>query len=267
MVFGPDGLLYLAIGDGGGKPGGDPLRLAQNVFVMNGKIHRIDVDKKSGAREYGIPADNPFAGKEAVREEIYAYGMRNPWGLSFDEKGTLWCADVGQDLWEEIDHIVKGGNYGWSFREGKQKFALRTDEPPPGTKFEEPVFVYDHTKGLSITGGFVYRGEKLPMLKGAYLYGDWAFGRIWALKYDKGTGKVLSNDLVIKSKLDSSGKTPKAHFQPTCFCESRWHWIGTGRFAESQSRFLAPREIAVVLSHLAERDDYNEKRPGFPRGA
>ncbi len=167
LAFGPDGLLYLSIGDGGGHPGGDPLRLAQNVFVFNGKVLRIDVDKKSGAREYGIPADNPFAGKEAAREEIYAYGMRNPWGISFDEQGSLWCADVGQDLWEEIDHIEKGGNYGWSFREGKHKFVLRTDEPPLGTKFVEPIFEYDHTQGLSITGGLVYRGNAmLPTLKG-----------------------------------------------------------------------------------------------------
>lgn len=223
LAFGPDGLLYLSIGDGGGKPGGDPLRLAQNLFVLNGKILRLDVDKKTGAREYGIPTDNPLVGKEAVREEIYAYGMRNPWGLSFDARGNLWCADVGQDLWEEIDLIQKGGNYGWSFREGQQKFALRTDEPPTGTAFVEPVYVYDHTQGLSITGGFVYRGSQLPALKDAYLYGDWAFGKVWALKYDAATKKVLSNETLVKSDLDTSGKTPKAHFQPTCFCEDADH--------------------------------------------
>jgi len=223
MAFGPDGLLYFAIGDGGGHPGGDPLRLAQNVFVMNGKIHRIDVDKKTGAREYGIPADNPFAGKEASREEIYAYGMRNPWGLSFDEAGNLWCADVGQDLWEEIDLIVNGGNYGWSFREGNHPFVPRTDEPPPGTKFVDPIFEYGHTEGLSITGGFVYRGSKLSKEKGAYLYGDWALGRIWALHYDLKEKKVTGNDVLYKPVLDTSGKTPKATFQPTCFCEDADH--------------------------------------------
>lgn len=223
LVFGPDGMLYFAIGDGGGKPGGDPLRWAQNLFVMNAKILRIDVDKKSGAREYGIPSDNPFVGKEAARDEVYAYGVRNPWGLSFDAEGTLWCADVGQDLWEEVNIIEKGGNYGWSFREGFQKFAIRTDEPPPGTQFKDPVFAYDHTQGLSITGGLVYRGSKMPSLKGAYIYGDWAFGRIWALKYDKAAKKVIANETLLQPPLDAKGK--KAMFQPAAFCEDADHEI------------------------------------------
>ncbi len=218
LVFGADGLLYFTIGDGGGKPGGDPLNWAQNLFVLNAKVLRIDVDGKTGAREYGIPQDNPYVGKEAARPEVYANGLRNPWGLSFDADGALWCADVGQDLYEEINLIEKGGNYGWSFREGMQKFPPRAaQEPPPGTVFVDPIFVYDRTQGLSITGGFVYRGSKLPSLKGAYIYGDWAFGRIWALKYDKAAKKVISNETLHQPPLDAKGK--KALFQPTAFCE------------------------------------------------
>ena len=220
LAFGPDGTLYLSIGDGGGKPGGDPLKWAQNLMVFNGKILRIDVDGKTGARAYGIPADNPFVGKDAAREEIYAFGMRNPWGLGFDAEGALWCADVGQDLWEEIDLIEKGGNYGWSYYEGKQRFAIRKDDPPEGMKFVEPIFVYDHTQGLSITGGFVYRGEKWPKLRGSYLYGDWVLGRIWALRYDKAAKKVINNDTLLKSELNPKNKPT---FQPTAFIEDADH--------------------------------------------
>ena len=110
LLFGPDGMLYIPMGDGGGKPGGDPLRRAQNLFTLGGKMLRIDVNRTQGARQYGIPADNPFVGKEAVREEIWAYGLRNPWGIHFDEEGSLWEADVGQEIWEEINMIEKGGN-------------------------------------------------------------------------------------------------------------------------------------------------------------
>lgn len=222
LAFGPDGFLYITIGDGGGKPGGDPLRLAQNVFVFNGKVLRIDVDGRTGARAYGIPDDNPFAGKEAAREEIFAYGVRNPWGISFDADGTLWFADVGQDLWEEINLLEKGGNYGWSFREGMQRFMLRTDDPPEGTRFVEPIHVYDHTQGLSITGGFVYRGKAIPSLQGAYVYGDWVLGRIWALRYDKAARKLVSNDLLYTSPSEpaAGGKgKPSVLVKPNAFCE------------------------------------------------
>ena len=221
LAFGPDGMLYIAIGDGGGKDG-DPMRWAQNNFVLNSKVLRIDVDTTTGARAYGIPKDNPFVGKDGYSPEIFATGFRNPWGMSFDAEGTLWLADVGQELAEEINLVEKGGNYGWSHREGMIKYWRRTDEPPADTKFVDPIFVYDHTQGISITGGFVYRGENLPALKGAYIYGDWGFGRIWALKYDKAAKKVLSNDLLIKTEM---GGKKQASFQPTAFCEDANHEI------------------------------------------
>lgn len=218
IAFGPDGMLYIAIGDGGGKDG-DPLRWGQNLFVMYGKVLRIDVNSKSGALAYGIPQDNPFVGKDASHAEVWAYGFRNPWGMSFDEAGNLWLADVGQELWEEINLVEKGGNYGWSYKEGMVKYWRRTDEPPADTKFIDPVFVYDHAQGISITGGIVYRGDKLPKLKGAYIYGDWGFGRVWGLRYDHAAKKSTGNDLLIETTLmDVKGKQRSA-FQPTAFCE------------------------------------------------
>ena len=218
LAFGPDGKLYIAIGDGGGKDG-DPLRWGQNLFVMCGKVLRIDVDSKTGAREYGIPSDNPFVGKDAAHPEVWAYGFRNPWGMAFDEAGNLWLADVGQELWEEINLVEKGGNYGWSFREGMVKYWRRTDEPPADAKFVDPVFVYDHAAGISITGGIVYRGDKMPELKGAYIYGDWGFGRVWGLRWDNAAKKVTGNDLLIETALlDVKGKQ-RSNFQPTAFCE------------------------------------------------
>lgn len=218
LAFGPDGMLYIAIGDGGGKDG-DPLRWAQNLFVLNGKVLRIDVNTTTGARAYGIPADNPFVGKDAAHPEVWASGFRNPWGMSFDEAGNLWLADVGQELWEEVNLVEKGGNYGWSFREGMVQYWRRTDPAPADAKFIDPVFVYDHAQGISITGGVVYRGDKMPKLKGAYVYGDWGFGRVWGLRYDNTAKKVTGNDLLIETSLmDVKGKQRSA-FQPTAFCE------------------------------------------------
>ena len=226
LAFGPDGFLYIALGDGGGKPGGDPLRHAQNPFVLNAKILRIDVDRTQGSRAYGIPADNPFVGQEAKREEIFALGMRNPWGMSFDAEGTLWLADVGQELFEEINFIVKGGNYGWSFREGSVNYPGRLDAPPEGTTFVDPIFAYDHTQGISITGGFVYRGTQLPALVGSYIYGDWGYGSIWALKYDKAAKKVVSNTVLQGPQLDPNDKKSKnIGFKPAAFCEDANHEI------------------------------------------
>lgn len=214
-LFGPDGCLYIAFGDGG--KGGDPLRFGQNLFVFNGKIIRIDVDGRTGARQYGIPKDNPFLNKEAVLPEIYAYGLRNPWGLSFDkETGLFWCADVGQDIWEEIDIIEKGGNYGWSWREGARPFNQRQEKPPGDFKFIDPIHEYSHAEGISITGGFVYHGSAAPAIKGAYVFGDFGNGRIWSLKYDPVSKKVTDHQMLIDAKMDAKGE---AAFKPTAFCE------------------------------------------------
>jgi glucose/arabinose dehydrogenase len=213
LLFGPDGLLYFSVGDGGKRD--DAARLSQNLFAMNGKILRIDVDSRTGRRAYGIPSDNPFVKTEGALPEIWCYGLRNPWGISFDPAtGALWCADVGQDQREEINIIVKGGNYGWSYREGTQPFTLRTDAPPKDAAFIDPVFDYERSQGISITGGLVYRGSAHPDLRGAYIYGDWGSGRIWALHTAPAAAKVLSNTPLIAP--DASQPEPA---KPTAFAE------------------------------------------------
>ena len=226
LVFGPDGFLYISLGDGGGKPGGDPVRHGQNPFALQGKVLRINVDRTQGSRAYGIPQDNPFAGQDGKRWEIYALGLRNPWGLHFDTEGTLWLADVGQELFEEVNLIEKGGNYGWSYREGTGVYPPRTEAVPEGTTFIDPIVAYDHTKGISITGGVVYRGTQLPSLNGSYLYGDWGFGTMWALKYDKAAKKTLSNTVILESQVTALTKQKKeATFKPTAFCEDASHEV------------------------------------------
>jgi glucose/arabinose dehydrogenase len=181
IAFGPDGFLYIALGDGGSA--GDPYGNAQNLTTLLGKILRIDVDTTSLGRQYGIPGDDPFAGNSnGYREEIYAYGLRNPWRFSFDpQTGWLWAGDVGQDRREEVDIIQKGKNYGWNITEGTLCYS-----PPSScntTGLEPPIWEYGHDVGNSITGGFVYRGALLRELAGAYIYSDFGSGRIWALWY------------------------------------------------------------------------------------
>lgn len=198
VAFGPDGYLYAVFGDGGSA--NDPYDNAQNLSNLLGKIARIDVDRKEGGKNYAIPADNPFVGKSGAMPEIYAYGLRNVWRMAFDRQtGTLWAGDVGQNLWEEIDLIVKGGNYGWNIRESAHSFG------PKGVgaraDIVEPIWEYDHQVGASITGGSVYRGKKVPELFGKYIYADYVTGKIYALKYDEAAKKVISNEAVPSPKL------------------------------------------------------------------
>jgi glucose/arabinose dehydrogenase/sugar lactone lactonase YvrE len=198
LCFGPDGYLYIAVGDGGAA--NDPFENGQNLKTMLGKIHRIDVDRKDKGKAYAIPKDNPFLGKEGARPEIWAYGLRNVWRMSFDRKtGRLWAADVGQDLWEEIDLIERGRNYGWNLREGLHPFGPKG--VGPRSDLVEPIWEYHHDVGKSITGGHVYRGKRLPELEGHYLYADYVSAKIWALRYDFRKKRVVANRPIADRKL------------------------------------------------------------------
>lgn len=197
LAFGPDGFLYIAIGDGGS--GGDPHEHGQNLSTVLGTISRIDVDSPSDGKNYGIPSDNPFADHPTFRKEIYAYGLRNPWRMSFDAlNGTLWVGDVGQHKYEEVDVIEKGGNYGWNKMEGFHCF--KSDECDK-TDLILPIVAYNHDDGdVSITGGYVYRGSRLNELQGWYVYADYASGRIWALDPNENKEKLLfDTDIHISS--------------------------------------------------------------------
>ncbi|MAT13792.1 MAG: glucose sorbosone dehydrogenase [Planctomyces sp.] len=190
IAFGPDGYLYIGLGDGG--KGGDPHQHGQNLGTWLGSILRIDVDKTPRNKTYGIPKDNPFVNVRGAKPEIYAYGLRNVWRLAFDRKtGDFWAADVGQDLWEEINIIVKGGNYGWNKREATHEFNNSGVGPNP--EMIDPIWEYHHDIGKSITGGTVYRGTKIPELEGAYVYADYVTGKIWALWYDFEKKEVIAN--------------------------------------------------------------------------
>ena len=208
LAFGPDGMLYMALGDGGG--GGDPNNNGQNPNNLLGKILRLDV---SSGTAYSIPTDNRWAGNApcttgtpaAECPEIHAYGLRNPWRFSFDAStGDLWVGDVGQDDWEEVDRIVAGSNYGWGIREGAHCFNPPTGCPTQsdGDTLIDPDAEYDHGLGESVTGGYVYRGAGVASLTGRYVFGDFISGRIFA--HTPGSGDRAPDQLLDTSLRISS---------------------------------------------------------------
>lgn len=184
IAFGPDGMLYIGMGDGGWA--NDPKNSGQDRTTLLGALLRIDINNTSRGKAYGIPTDNPYATHKRFRPEIWAYGLRNPWRFSFDrQSGQLWAADVGQDAIEEIDRIERGQNYGWKIMEGRRcangvaADCARQDLTPPVTQ-------YPHGEGYSVTGGFVYRGDRYPELCGVYLYADYVTGQFWGLRHVPG---------------------------------------------------------------------------------
>ena len=197
IAFGPDGYLYLPLGDGGGandvgeghSPGGN----AQDTSKMLGKILRLDVDNKTGG-PYGIPIDNPFVGKAGFLPEIWALGLRNPWRISFDQEGRLFVSDAGQNLWEEVDIVEKGGNYGWNIREGTHCFDPQNPDQSPttcpdkslrGEPLIDPIIEYGHDGRTVVVGGYIYSGNDLPELKGSYVFAD------WSSSFSNGDGTLL----------------------------------------------------------------------------
>lgn len=196
IQFGPDGYLYMGLGDGGS--GGDPQGNGQNMNTLLGKILRIDVNS---VQPYAVPADNPFVGQNGIRPEIWAAGFRNPWRFSFDRTtGRLFAADVGQDTFEEVDLISKAGNYGWNIMEGSYCFQPRNGCSSNG--LELPIAEYDHNEGSAVTGGFIYRGTLMSELRGRYIFGDFGSGRIWSLT--ETTPGVWTRSLVLDTEINIS---------------------------------------------------------------
>jgi putative heme-binding domain-containing protein len=183
LHFGPDGMLYVSTGDAANPNPPDPRNTGQDCSDLLSSVLRIDVDHKDPGKNYAVPKDNPFVGTTDVKPEIWAYGFRNPWRMSFDRQtGDLWVGDVGWELWEMVHKVEKGGNYGWSITEGGQ--PIKPNQKPGPTPIRPPTISLPHTIAASVTGGYVYRGKKFPELRGAYVFGDWETRRIWAARFE-----------------------------------------------------------------------------------
>ena len=200
LAFGNDGMLYICTGDAADPDPPDSKRnTGQDLGDFLASILRIDVDHADGTNAYAVPADNPFLATPGARPEVWAFGFRNAFRMSFDRPtGDLWLGDVGWEQWEMVYRVERGGNYGWPIHEGPNR-NVRTDVKPGPGPILPPMFSVPHSDGASITGGFVYRGQRLPRLAGAYLYGDWETGKFWALRHDQ--GRFLSNEELCDTSL------------------------------------------------------------------
>ncbi len=248
LAFGPDGYLYIGMGDGGSA--GDPLGNGQNRSTLLGKILRIDINAASAGLNYSIPSDNPFAGNVAgYRQEIYTYGFRNPWRFSFDStKGQLWVGDVGQDRLEEIDVAQKGLNYGWNIMEGTLPYAGGNE-----VGLQLPVYEYNHTMGIAIIGGYVYRGASNPELDGAYIYGDYGSGKIWALALNS-SGAVSNTQLTASGLTISSFGVDQAGELYICAFDGKIYQLAASTIPELlPSITIAGFVAATLFSAVAVR--------------
>jgi glucose/arabinose dehydrogenase len=256
LMFGEDGYLYIGMGDGGS--GGDPYGNGQNLGVLLGKILRINVDSADGTMNYSIPPDNPLKGNtQGSKEEIYTWGMRNPWRFSQDPvTGQIWVGDVGQDDWEEIDLLEKGLNYGWRIMEGTHCYNPRAGCDETGLTL--PIKEYPHASGdCSITGGYVYRGKNRPDLVGAYIYGDYCTGRIWMLRYQG--GQVTTDSLLIQApfQISSFGVDKENELYVCDYSDGTIHRFARGPLSEGNDL-----DVTVPTRYSLEQNYPNPFNPG-----
>jgi uncharacterized repeat protein (TIGR03806 family) len=305
LKFGPDGNLYIVTGDGSGIA--DEFNIGQDLSSIFAKLLRIDVDNPPPGKAYGIPKDNPFVNVKGARPEVYAYGLRQLWRYSFDRKtGDIWGGEVGQDLWEMIYKVQKGGNYGWSVMEGTHDFRPERKKGP--TPILKPVVEHGHEAFRSITGGFVYRGKRLPELQAGYIYGDFDTGRIWVYGLPAGgttpaltvhheiartTYRIVSwgedaegeiyfldftgggiHQLVKAKKKDDSAKFPRKLSQTGIFASTKEHKVAPGVIPYSVNAQLwgdhayKERFLAIPGDGQIGFDEieYPQPSPGAPRG-
>lgn len=283
LQFGPDGMLYFSAGDSGENFPPDGNNTGQRIDDLCASIMRIDVDhpaKESTEpgkppKLYSIPADNPFVDVPGARGEIWAYGLRNPWRMCFDADGTLWVADVGWEVWEMIYHLKRGGNYGWSITEGSQPVA--SERPRGPQPIEKPFYEHGHNEARSITGGYISTGSRLPELKGAYVYGDFVTGRMWAMWKDGDrVGKLIEladTPLgIVSFGVDSqgeilivdysSGTLSKLERQPPANANQKFprKLSETGLFADTAKHITAPGVLPYAVSAEAWADGTTSRR-------
>lgn len=276
--FGPDGMLYISTGDAGSPDPPDPFATGQDISDLLSSVLRIDVDHEEDGKHYAIPADNPFVSTPGARGEVWAYGFRNPWRMTFDARsGDLWVADVGWELWEIIDRVQRGGNYGWSITEGGKQ-DVRSDRPVGPTPILPPTVLHSHEESASITGGEVYYGTRLPELSGAYIYGDWVTGTFWSMRFDgekvteqrvlcqsdimpAGFGIAPDGDLLICDQGAGTGisrlvRNPAAHSAVTF----PRRLSETGLFADVATHKLAPGVMPFEVNALRWADHAASQR-------
>ncbi|MFO1021509.1 MAG: PQQ-dependent sugar dehydrogenase [Planctomycetales bacterium] len=251
LKFGPDGYLYISTGDGAGPSPPDGLDTGQNLTDLLSCILRIDVDHPGKETKYSIPRDNPFVDYPGARGEIWAYGLRNPWRMSFDPRnGNLWVGDVGWELWELLFRVEKGANFGWSVMEGRQ--SVRPTAKLGPTPIIPPVIEHPHSEAASITGGVAYYGQKLPELQGKYIYGDFETGKIWSLLYEQGSVKQHRELLDTPLKIVCFSDTPQGELCILDFAGGGIHTLARNP-KQGQPHFF-PRKLSETGLFASTRD-------------
>jgi uncharacterized repeat protein (TIGR03806 family) len=258
LRFGPDGMLYIVTGDGSGIA--DEFQIGQDLDSILGKLLRIDVDRPDPGKAYGVPKDNPFVGRVGARPETWAYGLRQFWRYNFDRAtGDLWGGEIGQDLWEMVLRIERGGNYGWSVQEGTHPFRPERKVGP--TPILKPVVEHPHSDFRSITGGYIYRGSRLPELAGHYIYGDFDTGRVWAFQPQAPSQPVLNHRELARTSLRivSFGEDAQGELYLVDFTGGGLHQLVKNDQPDDSASF--PRKLSETGLFASTRD--HQVAPGL----